>query len=330
VVLVGVNVLLPGAKGVDEATRTATRGTGTPTQQALDELGLRTTELKGDATELQRQLNSIKSNQALNCSFAFKNPAPFEANAAAVAAFPVVQSLTDRYNELQLDVTTARQPFTEACSASRTVSESAANTALSTLNTVLTRTASLEAELATAKTEFSATATSQAQATLDTQATNEILEMTAAVATDEATPEPTEEPTATLGLTSTELRTQVSALSAIIDLATGDRGFNSLLNQYWTEVQTNGTTSGCRNPRPAIPEDYVLPENAAALSPELVSAVTQVNVGLQTNRDGWDFFERSCNNNILSQNVNSGLISPQVAQLAFDEANRILDGLSAP
>lgn len=327
-VLIGLNVVLPGARGADTATRTATRGTGTPAQQALDEIGLRTTELKSDATELQRQLNGIKNSQSLNCNFAFKNPAPFEVNPAAVSAFPVAETLTTTYNELQADVASARQPYDEACRGSGTVSESAANTALAALSGVLTKATNLEAEVATAKADFVATATSQAQATLDTQGTNAIIEETAAAATDEPTPEPTEEPTATLGLTSTELRTQISAISAIIDDATGDRGFNTLLNQYWTEVQNNGTTSGCRNPRPIIPDDYVLPENATLLSPELVSAVTQVNVGLQANRDGWNFFERSCTNNILSQNVNSGLISPQIAKIAFDEANRILDSIS--
>ncbi|HEX2619138.1 MAG TPA: hypothetical protein VHL11_03295 [Phototrophicaceae bacterium] len=323
-VLVVLNLTMVGTRKVDPGAKVAMRGEGSITERTLNELGLRAGEIKTDAEELQRQLNGTTPN----CKATFVEPAEFVVNAEAVTNYPSVQPLVDRYNRFQADLTGARAPFDTACQANKPVDAAAAANSMTTLISVLAGIPAFQTDVTTAQADFSVTATAGYQATLNMKFTLDTIDATNAASTEEPTAAFTETPTETPGLTTTQLRTHTSALYNLIDQATGNRGFNSLLNEYWTEARDQGTTTSCRNPRPAIPDDYVLPEDVIALAPELVSAVEQLNTGLQTDRDGWDFFERSCVNGTTLQNFNLGLNSPTLAKLAFDSATTILDQLT--
>ncbi len=334
--LVVANLSLQGMNA-GEAVKTAIRSTsGTPTERALDELGLRLAELQQDTRWLQNEFFSGRT-EGLNCGIKFENPAEFIPDSAVAAALPIVQTITDDYNSALQTYQIARQPYDAACRDSAFVFEAEfeleVDASLATLAELTNTITSLIADVNGARGQLAATAAAEGQATLDAQATAELLkattdadEATRAASTDEATPEPTEEPTSPMS--AVDVRSQTGALYTLIDQATGQRGFVSQLNQYWTEVRDTGNTRGCSQEQPVIPEDYVLPENIIVQSPELVSATEQVNTGLRAARDGWAYFDRSCKNGAVAGNYQVGLSTTDLATLAFNEATRILDALT--
>lgn len=94
----------------------------------------------------------------------------------------------------------------------------------------------------------------------------------------------------------------VNPLYAIINNVTAQRGAATLLVQYWQDVEATGATDGCNEPRPTIPDNYVvLPEADLDAYIELAQAVQLVNVGLDAVRNGWVTFRGVCSTGGLAQ-----------------------------
>lgn len=125
------------------------------------------------------------------------------------------------------------------------------------------------------------------------------------------------------------LVTHRSQLLGIINRVTELRGPLGILNQYWQDVQVAGETFGCRQIVPALPEPYtdITPEVAAAY-PELQQAANEINdIGLALLESGWTAFTNACQQGTLTEQLQTGLITVQTIQDAFDNARARLEGL---
>lgn len=319
--LIALNVTLSGA-GVTQGDRLAMRGQGTLAERTVNEIGLRTDELEDDTQTLQQQLNNVRDGAALQCGAAFKNPADFPLDPQVGTQFASVQSVSDRYNDLRLDFISAKQSFDTACSASETVSAEATSVSLTSLSSILSAIPALKSEIEAVRQAVNSavTATANAQATGD-----------AAQSTSNApTAVPTEGPTitSTPGLASSEITRHAAAMISLVDAATGQRGFNTLLAQYWADIRDNGSTIGCNTAAPTIPENYVLTEEEKRLAPDLANALVQLDTGLALVRQGWTLFTNACTAGTLAQNYQLGLEVSNNANAIFDEALLILDVLT--
>lgn len=108
-----------------------------------------------------------------------------------------------------------------------------------------------------------------------------------------ATPSPTPDPNPTLS--PTVRRQYVQELLAIVNRVNGRDGAQTLLQQYWVDVESSGRTGGCQERSPAVPvigpppDDIVLAQDI-----ELIQAWTQLNDGLVLLQNGWNLFEDAC------------------------------------
>lgn len=151
--------------------------------------------------------------------------------------------------------------------------------------------------------------------------------------------EPTEAPPTPAGPTATptpipDIRLEAGRLRDIIDEAQGVPGSRApgiILNQYWTDVLENGTTDGCNTQLPPIPGNYQIDAvpGLAEASPDMVLAVEQVNLGLQTLRDGYSTFQTACDggDSALAAQAPGGAAVSGAARVYFDAARQILDQL---
>jgi hypothetical protein len=119
-------------------------------------------------------------------------------------------------------------------------------------------------------------------------------------------------------------------LYAIIDNVTAPRGAATLLVQYLRDAETSGSTGGCTEPRPNIPDNYVvLPEADLDVYPELAQAVQLINVGLDAVRSGWITFRGLCSTGGLAQRAVAEGGLARTALNSFLAARARLDELLA-
>ncbi|MBZ0289439.1 MAG: hypothetical protein K8I30_17595, partial [Anaerolineae bacterium] len=107
----------------------------------------------------------------------------------------------------------------------------------------------------------------------------------------------------------------------------GTGGINTVLAQYWADVETAGSTGGCGQAIPTIPEDYVLPQTEIAAPQELKLAVDTINTGLALARLGWNEFTQACRNSNLGASLQNGLQRTQAVSSALDGARALLNAL---
>lgn len=118
----------------------------------------------------------------------------------------------------------------------------------------------------------------------------------------------------------------LNALYAVVDGVTGAAGAASVLEQYWNDVRSGGTTGGCTQPLPDIPADYELPPEARAASQDLELAAGLVNTGLGLLRLGWNQFQAACAANPAAS-LSDGLQTVTNIRAAFSNARGRLDAL---
>ena len=107
----------------------------------------------------------------------------------------------------------------------------------------------------------------------------------------------------------------------IVDDVTSTRGASTLLVQYWTDVQTSGSTQGCSTTSiPTIPNNVFVPEADLEASPDLRDAVQLINNGLSALRTDWTNFQFACNSNGLQSKLSLELPNARVAADSFTAA----------
>ncbi|MCA9913451.1 MAG: hypothetical protein KC496_08875 [Anaerolineae bacterium] len=122
-------------------------------------------------------------------------------------------------------------------------------------------------------------------------------------------------------------RVHITTLEDIIIDMTGLRGEAARIQTYWNDIQQFGTSEGCFQGQPFIPEAYELPQNIASEFPTLQTATDLVNTGLALTRQASDAFFTACNNGTLEQDLEAYLEQANGALTAFENAQTLLDDL---
>lgn len=257
-------------------------------------------QLLQDADTLQQQFDSIEAGSIQDCTVNFNAP-DFYTPPPGVTGYSGLMAALDQIAAAQVELSMARSPFSDACAS---------------LDVPLlgpTSIAGLRPLLDTARSSLAAVPP--------------LLNAPDVLATPElptATPEPTEQATDTPvpTINPATVNTHILSLDFIIsEMNTPVRGKNNILLGYWNDAAAAGATDGCREPRPEIPDDYILPEDQIDRLPEaLVTAADTVNLALQLTRDAWTLFETSCANNTLRASAAQGRITTELAATAYDEA----------
>lgn len=264
--------------------------------------------LSADATLLSTQVREITQGFGQDCELeSFMQTQPFSLPAGFdSAANPDIAAAVEQVNAIQADFSRIANDLRQSCNSQMPLSS---DQALAHLDSIIAdqRTLVTLPEL-WADVDLSSVPTPTPVAT--------------------ATPVPTETPTPIPTVDPNVLRQQITAIDFIIDeMNTPIRGKNSLVLQYWQDVQTAGSTLACNDAPPTIPADFVLPNTAELQNapPQLASAVQQVNLGLQLSRQSWQLFSSSCSGDSLPANASTGISAAQAAQTSFQQARNSLD-----
>jgi hypothetical protein len=336
-VVLGIfNVLLLNRDDTPEPAQIAAAEDTTP-GNIVDDIENLLPDLRADAQTVRDLVDPLLGGGAITCNQTWQNPPIYTVPAGRYGEYPVLISLVEGYNTHVASLNEARAPIVEACARASdeqgpSLTAGQRDAASFSANEVLNGLPEVESQINEARTEIETlesqrAATETAEAETQTQTVAEETASAAELATGEALTAAAPPPTATPGLEPDVLRTHVGNLRVIISEATGVRGHNSVLEQYWINVRDTASYTNCRTPRPAIPENYVLPPEHVGQSPQLEAAVEQVNVGLSISRLNWASFEQGCANADLAARVRAGLEATQLARDAYNVAERIITEL---
>jgi hypothetical protein len=255
----------------------------------LTEVQTYLTTLRDDAQTVTREYQRLLSGDTLTCAAFFNDPAAYLIAPDDASANGDIAGVVTQLNQLRLDVQNARVPYTDTCAGNRTLTTGDSGALLAPLTQINAAFTELNERFATI------------------------------VDPDRATPVPTPTP-----LPPADVNVHLAPLNALIDSLTAADGASALLLGYWTEVQATGATAGCAAAVPTIPANYVLPEADAAASPNLATAVTQVNTALDAIRNGWNQLTASCAENAVATQGQAGVTNAQAAAAALTFARDVL------
>ena len=107
------------------------------------------------------------------------------------------------------------------------------------------------------------------------------------------------------------------------------RGATSEAIFNWQQVVDNAQLylSGCNQPEPLIPDDYVLPDDLIGSSVQLDSAVNNLNIGLQSTRLAVSAFYAACTAGEVPADAAGRLAQAQLAETAFGSATSDLNAI---
>lgn len=147
-----------------------------------------------------------------------------------------------------------------------------------------------------------------------------------------STPAPTatsdvSEPTATVD--TSDLSIPILELERLIDQMTDLQGATTRTIFNWQQVVDTDQLylSGCNQPEPSIPNDYVLADAFAATSANLDSAVVNVNTALQLTRTANSAFYAACESGELPENIQAFFDQASLANTAFNSARNNLNAI---
>ena len=138
-----------------------------------------------------------------------------------------------------------------------------------------------------------------------------------AIDTPTPRPSPTPFPTETV---EPELINQIIATVEFnIDDMNVERGKNTLLIQFWTDLEFAGTTDACRDESPILPEDYpITAEDRIDLPIDLINGIEAYNLGMALSRESWELFEIACSSS--NPSIAQGKSKAELAKTSFDSA----------
>lgn len=298
---------------------------GAPEEIALAELGLRREALAEDARTLVTEFQAASRGDAIDCTRIFHNPpryslpAGFDAN-----AYPQIEDISLQLNSVRDTLRDNFGHYREACEQGRSIPQT---TALQGMQSIV----NAERTLSQLLVELGATGVQPAA--LPPTATRQPTATPAPTATQPGRDAPTAEPpteTATPEeITEDDIMNEVRSLRFVIEDMNGFRGHNTLLLQYWRDVEETGDTGGCFEVVPQIPADYRLdPRFVDSSNPALnalAQAVANLNLGLSLSRQSWAVFESACNDGNLRSFSTNEVTRAETAKGAFDDATANLD-----
>lgn len=304
--------------------------------------------LRDDTNALTTQLQGLLGGQGLGCNAFFNVPEPYQLAPGSALAYPDIARMVEDYNRGVEAFLQSYRRYEDDCFNGIPLPMDQVGAALAALAPAREALARLEPALNAANAAAQPTALpptplpptplppTAPPAVVPTEAPPTPIPPTEVPPTDAPsggalpTLEPTVDPAAQVTSDREGALRHVSPLYAIIDNVTAPRGAATLLVQYWQDAETTGATDGCNEPRPNIPENYiVLPEADLDVYTELAQAVQLVNVGLDAVRNGWVMFRGACATGGLAQRAaNEGSLA-RTALNSFFAAQARLDELMA-
>jgi hypothetical protein len=300
--------------------------------------------LRDDTNTLTAQFQGLLGGQGLGCTAFFNVPEPYQLAPGSALAYPDIARIVEDYNLGVEAFLNAYRRYEDDCFNGIPLPMDQVGAALAALAPAREALGRLESALNAANaaaqptpvppTPIPPTAPPPTDPPAAVPTDPPAIEPTAAPPTLVPTAAPTLVPTAEPTLAPTIERAgalrHVSPLYAIIDNVTAPRGAATLLVQYLQDAETSGSTGGCIEPRPNIPDNYVvLPEADLDVYPELAQAVQLINVGLDAVRNGWITFRGLCSTGGLAQRAASEGVLARTALNSFFAARARLDELLA-
>ena len=328
VFLIVLNVLaLMGDDDGSNGTSVASVGEDHPSYAALQvlaDLNARAQAVEQDAVALREQFAEVSNGGVLDCVATFNRAEIFIISPDTGSLHPDFVSIAIRLNSSLATVNRVLGTYDTACASGATPDAAAVTEAESLLASVVeSEVPELMRLIADTETNLLAVESENGSSDDPTvEPTTEPEPVEAQVTLEPTTVPPTPIPV-------NVLIGHRSNLLTIIGTVNEPRGALTRLNQYWTDVQNSGTTLGCNQARPNIPNQYtaIEPEVAAAY-PELQAAADEINgIGLALLANGWNAFDAACAQGNLAEQVATGLTIVQTVQSALDEARVTLQGL---
>jgi hypothetical protein len=311
VLLFVVGAVLPGILNAPPPTE----GTPTneqPTQVAdvsdkdaatlFQEIRQTLTNVNNDALSLQTQFQAVIQGGTVDCAGFYNNPQPYQLSPNNASQFPQIVALVNDLNTAVSNLASAMQRYDAHCGG-QTLTAAEVGAPMSNVVSVLQSVPTLQQAIADAE--------AAVQATEAPTSTPEVVN----------TEGPTAAPTPTV-----DVRPYRSDMLDILDRMTLPDGANSLLSRFWSDA-AQGSTDGCRDVPPTIPNDVVLPPEVSQASLPLTRAMLQLNTGLAIVRDGWRAFSNACASNTAGAGAAIGLQQTALANEAFAQARAALDGM---
>ncbi len=305
-------------------------GSTKPHGQVVAEVQQQFGLVKNDVRTLQTELLNVIQNQPLGCIAYFNNPGAYHLDPADSHSFPDVAEIVTDLNTAQSSLVSAKAQYDNACNNGATFGATEAQATFQTLLPALQVIDPLELKLtAAAAAEPTPTPVPPTAVPSDTP-------IPATAAPGQPTNPPAAAPTTASGGTPNnilatlpptlvideqvraDIKKQLPALFNIVDDVTAPRGSSMLLVQYWTDVQTSGSTQGCSTTViPTIPNNVFIPEADLQASPDLRDAVQLINNGLSALHSDWTNFQFACNSNNLKNSLETELAHANVAAASF-------------
>lgn len=321
----------------------------------LDDLNQGYAFLRDDTNALTAQFQGLLGGQGLGCNAFFNVPEPYQLAPGSALAYPDIAGIAADYNLGVTAFLESYRRYEDDCFNAIPLPMDQVGAALAALAPAREALVRLESALTAANAAAQPTPIPPTDAPVVAPTDAPVVAPTeppAAAATEPPAAAPTEPPAAaptdapaggtlpTLEPTvdrSAEAPAEregalrhVNPLYAIIDNVTAPRGAAVLLVQYWQDVESTGATDGCNEPRPTIPDNYiVLPEADLDVFSELAQAVQLVNVGLDAVRNGWVTFRGVCSTGGLAQRAGTEGGLARTALNSFLAAQARLDELLA-
>lgn len=286
----------------------------TPRATLLSDIRQRFIALRDNTTTLQGEFQKALGGGTLDCTAYFNIVEPIQLLPEDAGGYPDIAQIVDRLNVAHSSYTTAYNRFDAACLEIEPLAvEQVGPVYASLVNTIQT--------LPDLQTALDAAESGQ-EVVLPTIAP------TAAPPTEILPTEaPTNTPPPTTEIIIADPRSHLATLYGIISNVTQVRGTATMLEQFWVDVQSSGSTLACGAAHPPVPENYVLPEADALASPDLAEAVRLINSGLDEIRMGWTDFEFACNSNALAANAAQELRDVRQALASFQAAELLLNAV---
>ena len=295
----------------------------TPTPD-LAELSVAATDLqaafepvRADLTTLQSQFTSVLAGNAPDCSADFNLTAPYALPASLAAAYPSLEALALRINEMQSSLGQAYAAFRESCDSGATLNAASVAPAYASLRPALEAAPQMQTALAAFGLLLTPSPTPLPTATGLPTATP---------VPPTATPLVTAIPTTDIRLT--DPRRHLSALYAIVDQMIAPGGQAISLRNNWQDATTGNRPVNCGSRPPTIPSRYELSESDREASEALATVVNEINNGLGLLQAGWTNFVFACNASTTSNSAAQGLTDTQAIITLFELARQRLDAIA--
>ena len=315
IILFGVGIVLSNTVGVERENTRATSVSETQTAQPTptpDTEDLVQSQLQdyyeglvADANFFQQQLAVSTREESIDCDTTLANPAQYTLS-SMWENNPQFSAIVTELNGLRGQMADVRSAYTSACSTLQPIPR---EDALNFGTTILS-----------VQQGFNIVRDLLNSAGIEVEEQVFVTSTPAPVATSE-------EPLATATIDTSDLTIPILELERLIDQMTDLQGATTRTIFNWQQVVDTEQLylSGCNQPEPTVPNDYVLDTGLAGTSANLDSAVLNVNTGLQLTRAATSAFYAACDSGELPENAQAFFDQANLADTAFTSASNNLN-----